>query len=115
VGAVHDKEAFFFCQLWHVGRASHPGEAGELQREPPEALDTRRTGLLGVFLLPPQQIPASSVYADFGLCACLWPVPVQTTSLMELPVSSSAIPITDGNQVFSLKEGKVRIGFPWIA
>jgi 12-oxophytodienoic acid reductase len=24
VQAVHDKGAAFFCQLWHVGRASHP-------------------------------------------------------------------------------------------
>ena len=24
VQAVHDKGAVFFCQLWHVGRASHP-------------------------------------------------------------------------------------------
>jgi 2,4-dienoyl-CoA reductase-like NADH-dependent reductase (Old Yellow Enzyme family) len=25
--AVKDKGAIFFCQLWHVGRASHQGEA----------------------------------------------------------------------------------------
>ena len=24
--AVKDKGAIFFCQLWHVGRASHPRE-----------------------------------------------------------------------------------------
>lgn len=26
VQAVHDKGAVFFCQIWHVGRASHPRE-----------------------------------------------------------------------------------------
>ena len=26
VKAVHDKGAFFFCQLWHCGRASHMGQ-----------------------------------------------------------------------------------------
>lgn len=25
VDAVHAKGAIIFCQLWHVGRASHPG------------------------------------------------------------------------------------------
>jgi 2,4-dienoyl-CoA reductase-like NADH-dependent reductase (Old Yellow Enzyme family) len=25
VDAVHAKGAIFFCQLWHVGRASHQG------------------------------------------------------------------------------------------
>jgi len=25
VKAVHDKGAFFVCQIWHVGRASHTG------------------------------------------------------------------------------------------
>lgn len=25
VDAVHAKGAFIFCQLWHVGRASHRG------------------------------------------------------------------------------------------
>ena len=27
VQAVHKKGAIFFLQLWHVGRASHPGDA----------------------------------------------------------------------------------------
>jgi hypothetical protein len=26
VQAVKDKGAVFYCQLWHAGRASHPGE-----------------------------------------------------------------------------------------
>jgi hypothetical protein len=26
VKAVHDKGSVFFCQLWHCGRASHPGK-----------------------------------------------------------------------------------------
>jgi len=26
VDAVHDKGSIIFCQLWHVGRASHPGK-----------------------------------------------------------------------------------------
>lgn len=25
VDGVHAKAGFIFCQLWHVGRASHPG------------------------------------------------------------------------------------------
>jgi 2,4-dienoyl-CoA reductase-like NADH-dependent reductase (Old Yellow Enzyme family) len=25
VQAVHAKGGLFYCQLWHVGRASHPG------------------------------------------------------------------------------------------
>jgi 12-oxophytodienoic acid reductase len=25
VDAVHDKGGIIFCQLWHVGRASHQG------------------------------------------------------------------------------------------
>ncbi|PRW44569.1 12-oxophytodienoic acid reductase [Chlorella sorokiniana] len=51
VKAVKDKGAAFFCQIWHVGRASHP------HYQPNE----------------------------------------------ELPISSSTLPITDGNQCFSLK------------
>ncbi|CAI6012809.1 unnamed protein product [Closterium sp. NIES-65] len=27
IKAVHDKGARFYCQLWHVGRASHQGES----------------------------------------------------------------------------------------
>ncbi len=26
VQAVHDKGSVFFCQLWHCGRAAHPGD-----------------------------------------------------------------------------------------
>jgi 2,4-dienoyl-CoA reductase-like NADH-dependent reductase (Old Yellow Enzyme family) len=51
INAVHDKGAIFFCQLWHVGRASHQ------HYQPNE----------------------------------------------ELPVSSSALAIQDGNKAFSLK------------
>ncbi|KAG7675009.1 hypothetical protein KSW81_002518 [Nannochloris sp. 'desiccata'] len=51
IQGVHDKGATFFCQLWHVGRASHP------HYQPNE----------------------------------------------DLPICSSAVPITDGNQPFSLK------------
>lgn len=51
VDAVHDKGAFFYCQLWHCGRASHQH------------------------------------YQPNG----------------DLPISSSAIAISDGNQPFSLK------------
>jgi 12-oxophytodienoic acid reductase len=29
VKAVKDKGALFLLQLWHVGRASHPGELGK--------------------------------------------------------------------------------------
>ncbi|GAB4814383.1 hypothetical protein N2152v2_001429 [Parachlorella kessleri] len=58
-GIYLPEQAFFFCQLWHVGRASH------------------------------------NDYQPNG----------------EPPVSASAIPITDGNQVFSFKAGKM-VDFP---
>ena len=33
VKAVHDKDSFIFCQLWHVGRASHHGKVNFLSHE----------------------------------------------------------------------------------
>ena len=115
-------------QIWHCGRASHPREraggscgcwpAGCLPAPqpacPPPACPpaATRVSLQGLIQALPGTLARSPV--------CLSHSPVRHGAMLaadyqpneELPISSSILPITDGNQAFSLKSMKARLQGP---
>jgi hypothetical protein len=91
VKAVKDKGGLFLLQLWHVGRASHPGErAGNSQT---------RLAVAD----PPLMLTLSTAAADHTRATCLAATPADYQPGEALPVSASAIPIGDGFDVWTPK------------